>query len=121
MRRFLIPIGVSAVAAGAAAAAVLASGASPARPALRLVATEPLTVRGLNFGRHERVTVSAAGRTEEGATEKRSKLVTTGDRGGFTVVLEVTFDQCSYFGVQARSESGKRAAIKIVPQCGALP
>ena len=83
--------------------------------------TEPLTVRGLNFGRHERVTVSAAGRTEDGTTAKRSKLVMTGELGGFTVVLAVTFDHCSYFGVQARSESGKRAAIKIVPQCGALP
>ncbi|MFN2466853.1 MAG: hypothetical protein ABR521_01795 [Gaiellaceae bacterium] len=111
MRKLLICLiaGSSLVAGGSALAG---------RPALAIVESEPLTVRGVNFSPYERVTVVVLTRSEASRTLRHSRTARTGVRGGFTLVLRGVTAGCGLLAVTATSESGKRAlSPKIVPRC----
>ena len=106
-----------------AAALVLggAATAGPGRPWLRLVETDPLTVRGGNFDGGDQITITATAR-QQAKLVRASRQARATSEGTFTVVLR-GFDapNCGPWGVVARGSSGAHAAIKIMPQCGALP
>jgi hypothetical protein len=108
---------VAAVACSALALAVPAAGSGPA-PALRLVTTQPLTVRGVHFKSHERVRV-----TRHFDTSKLSKLVRATATGAFKVrfAAPMAIDPClesvSFTAVGAR---GSEAALKL-PQRACPP
>src|SRR5436309_5117835 len=123
MRRLAV-IGI--VSALTAAGGALAAGSGPSggsvRPSLRLVDTNPVTVRGANFRPSERITLVASS-TERGSStvSRETKVVRSGVRGGFTAVLPtVEFNECGHFSVTASDAAGERATYKIVPKCGAL-
>jgi hypothetical protein len=125
MKNAFVIASVSALVAGvggAAAAQAIGTG-SAARPMLRIVDTDPLTVRGVNFRGGEQVTVTAAVQNRVTAkTERHSRLTRTAAGGGFTVALpNVEPPTCAPWSVTAVGASGDRATIKFVPMCGPLP
>jgi hypothetical protein len=125
MRRFAV-IGLAALAAtGSALAAVSAGGAAlkPTKPYIRLVDTNPVTIRGFNYRADQQVTIVAMTREPDSAkSQRQTRTVRAGDRGGFTVVLSaVSIERCGYFAVTATTAEGQKATIKIMPQCGAAP
>jgi hypothetical protein len=108
---------VAAVACLALALAVSAAASRPA-PALRLVTTQPLTVRGAHFKSHERVRV-----TRHFDTSKLSKLVRATATGTFKVTFAapVAFDPCrESVSVTAVGGRGSEAALKL-PQRACPP
>ena len=90
----------------AAIASILAGGA--AKPTLRAVDLQPLTVRGAGFKQQERVKLLIALPT--GATTRN---VRAGVRGRFTVVLAARLDRCDSAVVQARGARGSRATLQL--------
>jgi hypothetical protein len=126
MRRFAV-IGLSALAATSSALAAVSVGGDPllkpTKPYIRLVDTDPVTIRGFNYRADQRVTIVASvHEPESGRSQRQTRTVRAGGRGGFTVVLPgISIDRCGYFAVTATTADGQKAAIKIVPQCGALP
>lgn len=106
-----------ACAASALALAVPAVAGAPA-PALRLVANEPLTVRGVHFKTHERVRVTAY----VDAT-KRSKWIRSTALGTFKLSFDVpmAFDPCvESLRITAVGGRGSDAVLKL-PQRACPP
>jgi hypothetical protein len=107
----------SALACSALALAAPALAASPAA-SLRLVTTEPLTVRGAHFRSHERVRV-----TEHVNKARRSKVVRASATGAFRVVFSPPYsvDPCvESLLVTAVGGRGSDAALKF-PQRACPP
>jgi hypothetical protein len=97
--------------------AVPAMAGAPA-PALRLVAKDPLTVRGAHFKAHERVRVTAYV-----AAAKYSKRVRATTVGAFKVSFDVptAFDPCvESLRITAVGARGSDAALKL-PQRACPP
>jgi hypothetical protein len=108
---------VAAIAGSALALAAPAVAAAPT-PALRLVANQPLTVRGVHFKSHERVRV-----TQHVDTATRSKLVRATAKGTFKVTFAVplAMDPClESIRVTAVGGRGSVAALKL-PQRACPP
>lgn len=111
LRGALVAAPLLAVASTALAAAV--------KPVVRIVDTDPVVVRGVNFGARERVTVQFVIRGGERAT----RLVRASDRGGFTTTFtSLTVTQCDAFTVRALGWRGSRASyVQLPPPCGPAP
>jgi hypothetical protein len=116
MRR--IGVAISAV----ALAAALVAGASgttlrSATATLRLVRTQPLTVRGLGFQAHERVRVTL---TVHNDTSVRRAIA--GPAGGFRVSFDdVPVTRCDAINVVAVGNRGSKAVLKRPPLPLCLP
>jgi hypothetical protein len=97
------------------AALVVAGLASAStRPSLRVLRTDPITVRGTHFRARERVRV-----TLRYATTRKTRTVRTSSTGAFTAALDTpaTLDPCTDgFSVVAVGGSGERAVVKFVPR-----
>ncbi len=94
-------------------ATALATSASA--PRLRLVAMQPLTVRGIDFKPAERVRVRLL---LEERTLARS--VTATQVGTFMVTFpDVRVDRCTTFTVKSRGNQGSRAVLtgRPLPEC----
>jgi hypothetical protein len=105
------------VACSALALAVPAVAAGP-MPVLRLVSTQPLTVKGTHFKSHERVRVTASGEMT-----KRSKLVRASTTGTFKVSFSSgpTIDPCvESVRISAVGARGSDALMKL-PQRACPP
>ena len=112
MKTSLIALACSAV------AFVSSATASPSVPALRLVSTQPLVVRGVHFKSHERVRV-----TQHLDAGKRSKVVTATATGTFKVTFAVpmAIDPClESVRVSAVGARGSDAVLKM-PQRACPP
>jgi hypothetical protein len=83
-----------------------AAGAT-ARPALRPVSLQPLTVQGLRFRANERVTLLLA---SDGLASKR--VVRAGALGRFTVRYTLRVDRCTNYTLQAIGARGSRATLQ---------
>ena len=93
--------------------AVLLATGGAAKPALRPLDLDPLTLRGTSFKPGERVELLVAG---PGAT--RAKTVRAGRRGRFRVVFAVSPGRCDSVVVQALGSRGSRATFRHdVPDC----
>ena len=115
MKRVLIAtVGIVAVSLGTIAWAATAGGARDARPALRIVAETPLTIRGVNFEPAEHVSVTARDSAKTRAPAVRA--LRAGSAGGFLVRFpEVDANACQGFSVLAVGSDGSRAAIGRKP------
>jgi len=112
MKTSLIALACSAV------AFVSSAIASPSVPALRLVSSQPLTVRGVHFKSHERVRV-----TQHLDAGKRSKVVSATATGTFKVTFAVpmAIDPClESVRVTAVGARGSEAVLKL-PQRACPP
>lgn len=112
MKASFVAVGCSAL-----GLAVPAVAAGPV-PALRLITTQPLTVRGVHFKSHERVRV-----TQHVDTSKRTKLVRATVTGTFKVTFAVptAIDPClESVRVTAVGARGSEAALKL-PQRACPP
>jgi hypothetical protein len=78
---------------------------STAKPTLKLLKRDPLTVRGTHFQARERVRVTAAG---------RGWRLRTNARGGFVLILG-GIDRCDMVRVVAVGDEGSRTILKILP------
>ena len=99
--KVLALIGVALVSGGAA------------KPTLRPVDLDPLTLRATNFRANERVKLLfSAPRVSS------SRVVRAGPRGGFRVVYRVAIGRCDPVVVQAIGNRGSRATFRHdVPEC----
>ena len=78
-----------------------------AKPALKLVSMQPLTVRGLRFDRTERVLVRVL------APKRATKRVSATRAGTFVArFTSVSLDRCSALMVVAVGSKGARASLK---------
>jgi hypothetical protein len=93
--------------------------AAAGKPAVRIVGTDPVVVRGANFGADERVTVQFVIRGGERAT----RVVRAGERGSFTATFaSLSVTQCDIFTVRALGWRGSRASYtELPPPCGPAP
>ena len=99
----MIAVAVAAAVAGGAPAA-------PSKPALRLLAASPLTVKGVHFRAREHVRVSA--RLDDGVRVRYARANRLG-RFGATFGY-VNYDPCnSSLAVTAVGAFGSRAALKF--------
>jgi len=101
-------------------AAAGSAGAAPASaPALRLIDTSPLTVRGLGFHESEHVRVTAI----LYARGRYMRTVTTGSRGGFVVRFGgVEPGPCEGYRIVALGDEGSRVTLWMPPPaCGGVP
>jgi len=109
-RRLLLlaPFVAAAAIAAAGMGAHVGTQAPPTR--LRLMETDPVTVRGTGFKPHEQVQVTV---------EARSRFVrrtTAGPGGGFTMRLPgVDMNTCTGFSITVTGSKGSRAAFKRPP------
>ena len=110
--RWAVPALVVVLAALAAVYATAGS-SQTGHPQLRLMSTDPLTVRATGFGARERVRVVVR------APALASKTMTTGSGGGFTVTFPGTSaSSCAGFSVTATAADGSHATLKRAPgQC----
>jgi hypothetical protein len=92
----------------AAIASLLAGGAGAAKPSLRAVDLQPLTVRGVGFKQYERVKLLVAVPAQVTTRNVRANV-----RGRFTVVLRANIDRCDSAVVQARGARGSRATLQL--------
>lgn len=90
----------------AAIASILVGGA--AKPSLRAVDLQPLTVRGVGFKQYERVKLLVAVPAQVTTRNVRANV-----RGRFTVVLRADIDRCDSAVVQARGARGSRATLQL--------
>jgi hypothetical protein len=113
MRRLLVALVCVGLLVGVLAAAVEARDAQR-RPALRLVDSAPLTIRGSEFVRGERVRIEVR---VGGHVEARAARA--GMAGVFVVSFPgATFDRCSDLFVSAVGATGTRATLKLPrPHC----
>jgi hypothetical protein len=95
-------LGVPALTLTAETSTSTAPSSSSARPALKLVRIDPLTVTGREFKRGERVRVSANG---------RRKVVVAGVNGGFTISFRGV-GSCGAV-IVARGSGGSRASLAV--------
>ena len=93
-------------------AIVLAAGGA-AKPALRPLDLDPLTLRGTSFKPNERVKLLLSA-----PPVVRSKSVRAGERGRFRVVFAVRPGRCDAVVVQAIGARGSRATFRRdAPDC----
>jgi hypothetical protein len=85
--------------------------AKAARPALRVVRTSPLKIRGEHFRGRERVRLTA------GAAVVRA---TAGGGGVFVVTIHGA-TRCDSVRILARGSAGSYAVIKVLPSPACLP
>jgi hypothetical protein len=113
MRRLLVALVSVGLLVGALPAAVEA-GDAQRRPALRLIDSAPLTIRGSEFVRGERVRIEV-----RVAGETSSRTTRAGTTGGFVVSFAgATFDHCTGLFVVAVGATGTRATLKLpLPHC----
>ena len=90
----------------AAIASILAGGA--AKPSLRALDLQPLTVRGSGFKQQERVKLLVSLPTRATTRNVRADV-----RGRFRVVLATRLDRCDSAVVQARGARGSRATLQL--------
>jgi hypothetical protein len=83
-------------------------------PSLRLVDSAPLTLRGTEFIRGERVRINV-----QVGGESDSRTARAGTLGGFVITFaDATLDRCSGLFVVAVGASGSRATLKLpMPHC----
>jgi hypothetical protein len=109
-RRLLLlaPFVAAAVIAAAGMSADVGTQAPPAR--LRLVDTDPVTVRGTAFKPYERVRVTVL------TDERLVRRATAGPGGVFTMRLPgVAINACTGFTVTVTGNEGSRATFKRAP------
>jgi hypothetical protein len=95
----------------ALALALPGAAATPRRATLTLESRSPLVVRGLGFGRAERVAVVA---NQPG----RQQILSLTARGGrFTATFTQTFDRCTPLTVRALGSLGSRAILQLERAC----
>lgn len=112
MRKGAITAAAAALVAVVLGFTVLArTDAKAGRPALRVVRTSPLTIRGEHFRARERVRLTAAARTV------RTKASAT----GFFVVTIRGATRCDSIRVLARGSAGSYAVVKVLPSPACLP
>jgi hypothetical protein len=106
MRRAVVITLVLGAAAVAVAAAAPTGRGTETRPALRLVQSAPIALRGTHFRSGERVRISA--------TSGRSavKLATAGPTGTFVVRFTIRYSRCNGLMVVARGAKGSFAMLK---------
>jgi hypothetical protein len=95
--------------------AALAPGLAGAQagPALQVLGTAPMTVRGTAFRPGEHVTLTLIIRRVA-----RVRSTTSSASGRFVVVFtRVRIAQCSVYVVRARGDEGSRAALRFLPEC----
>ena len=103
----------------AAAAAVLvlvlalpAGAAQPRRATLKLVGLQPLVVKGMSFGKRERVGLTAS------APGAQRILGVAADRSGaFTARFNLRLGRCDSVTVRAVGTRGSRAILQVEPAC----
>ena len=114
-RLIVLAAAVATVAAGIALfGGSAARSAATATASIRVARIDPLTVRGLNFRRGERVTVTA-----HLAHGRRTARVTADAEGAFSVRLGRVrhYDPCEFsLLVQARGSRGSTALSKVPPR-----
>jgi hypothetical protein len=107
--------------AAVAAALLAATGAfagAAAKPRLTLVRSQPLTVRGRGFHRHERVRVVVRQNSRVTVVHR----LRAGRRGRFTTTFGgVGLDRCGSFSVTAFGRAGSRAMLKRPPLPACMP
>jgi hypothetical protein len=103
--RVVVTVGV------ALALALPGTAATPRRATLKLESVSPLVVRGLGFGRSERVAIVA---NQPGMQQIVS---ITARRGRFTATFTQTFDRCAALTVRAIGAQGSRAILQLKPGC----
>ena len=112
---FVIPLTVLGAILALVSPASASSTAGAVRPALRVPDVTPLSVRGLRFKPHERVTVVVQ------AGKRRVKTVLTGATGVFSVRFrDIWLTGCYSYVVRATGNRGSRAVIKHITACSAL-
>ena len=84
---------------------------SGGHPALRVVSSKPLTVRGTHFGSHERVRLTAGA---------RAATVTAGGNGIFVVTIRGA-DRCNVARLLARGSAGSYVVLKMLPAPMCIP
>src|SRR5919108_5830520 len=85
------------------------------KPALRLVDRVPLTLVGLQFLPHERVTMRVEISGTE-STEMSRRRATVGRNATFRVVIQsATLSRCDMLRVFAVGSGGSRAVLKLLP------
>jgi hypothetical protein len=99
--KLLALIGIALVSGGAA------------KPALRPVDLDPLTLRATNFRANERVKLLFSA-----PPVSSTRVVRAGPRGGFRVVYRVAVGRCDSVVVQAIGARGSRATFqRDAPDC----
>jgi hypothetical protein len=99
--RILALLGLALVSGGAA------------KPTLRPVDLDPLTLRATNFRANERVKLLFSA-----PPVSSSRVVRAGPRGGFRVVYRVSIGRCDSVVVQAIGARGSRASFhRDAPDC----
>ena len=99
--RVLALLGIALVSGGAA------------KPTLRAVDLDPLTLRATNFRANERVTLLFSA-----PPASSMRVVRAGPRGGFRVVYRVALGRCDSVVVQAIGARGSRATFhRDAPDC----
>jgi hypothetical protein len=88
-------------------------GSGTAKPALRPVDFDPLTLRATGFRANERVKLLLSA-----PTAHSSRVVRAGPNGGFRVVYRVAVGRCDFVVVQALGSRGSRATFRRdAPDC----
>ena len=109
------------VVAGLGVALLAATGAfagATSKPRLTLARTQPLTIRGRGFHRHERVRVVL----RQAARPAVVHRLRAGRRGRFTTTFGgVALDRCGGFSITAVGRAGSRATFKRPPLPACLP
>jgi hypothetical protein len=110
-------LAVFVAAAATAVAGIAAGGGTHAPPArLRLVDTDPVTLRATGFRPHEHVRITVFPR------DQLVRRVTAGSGGSFTMRLPgVDLNNCTGFSVTATGNEGSRATFKRAPGVCAQP
>lgn len=88
-----------------------ASRSDGSKPALQILPTTPLKVRGLHFQAGERVLVSVG----------RRKAQATANGDGFFVVTIPGASRCDVVRVLARGSAGSYAVVKVLPSPECAP
>jgi hypothetical protein len=104
-------VSAAALIAAVALGSTIASDGRSGAPALRIVRSAPLTVKGQHFRSREKVRVTVA------AKVTRTKA---NNEGMFVVVIRGA-DRCSDVRVLARGSAGSYATVKVLPSPACLP
>lgn len=114
MRRAVAAVALVAALAGVACAP--ASSGQATRPQLRLLDSDPVTIRATGFKPREHVRVVVR------APNLVTRAMNAGPQGGFTVRFPgVSTSGCTGFSVTVTGADGSRASLKRPPGQCALP
>jgi hypothetical protein len=115
--KYLTTLLLAGVATALLAATGAFAGATP-KPRLTLARTQPLTVRGRGFHRHERVRVVLRQASRPAVVHR----LRAGRRGRFTTTFGgVALDRCGGFSLTAVGRAGSRATFKRPPLPACMP